>query len=115
MHSQAEMQQYSDSDGSGTSPTCASPTIGAQRIQNATAWLQQNNLKGFTGEICTGSNAACITAIQGALCEMQQSGVWLGALWWAAGPWWGDYFTSIEPPSGIALSNIYPQAILPFA
>lgn len=102
------MHQYLDSDGSGTSPTCVSSTIGAERLQAATQWLQQNNLKGFLGEIGTGSNgehsviyrvarvelicfvlAACITAVQGALCEMQQSGVWLGALWWAAGPWWG--------------------------
>ena len=104
------MHQYLDSDGSGTSPTCVSSTIGAERLQAATQWLQQNNLKGFLGEIGAGSNggcnpayagrvvcsclicftaAACISAIQGALCEMQQSGVWLGALWWAAGPWWG--------------------------
>ena len=89
-----EMHQYLDSDGSGTSPTCVSSTIGAERLQNATAWLQQNNLKGFLGEIGAGSNAACITAIQGALCEMQQSGVWLGALWWAADPWWGDVSVS---------------------
>ena len=105
------MHQYLDSDGSGTSPTCVSSTIGAERLANATQWLQDNNLRGFLGEIGAGSNGAaavsfsinvennanllvhedvCITAIQGALCEMQQSGVWLGALWWAAGPWWGD-------------------------
>lgn len=50
------MHQYLDSDGSGTSPTCVSPTIGAERLQAATQWLQQNNLKGFLGEIGTGSN-----------------------------------------------------------
>ncbi|GJE85681.1 glycoside hydrolase family 5 protein [Phanerochaete sordida] len=109
-----EMHQYLDSDGSGTSPTCVSPTIGAERVQAATQWLQQNNLKGFLGEIGAGSNADCISAIQGALCEMQQSGVWLGALWWAAGPWWGTYFQSIEPPSGAAIPSILPQALEPF-
>ncbi len=62
---------------------------------------------------------------------MQQSGVWLGALWWAAGPWWGtvsnsslyeytveliipQYFQSIEPPSGAAVPQILPQALVPF-
>ena len=84
------MHQYLDSDGSGTSETCVSSTIGAERLQAATQWLQANNLKGLLGEIGAGSNAACISAVQGALCEMQQSSVWLGALWWAAGPWWGD-------------------------
>lgn len=53
-----EMHQYLDSDGSGTSPTCVSPTIGAERLQDATQWLQQNNLKGFLGEIGAGSNGA---------------------------------------------------------
>lgn len=88
------MHQYLDSDGSGTSPTCVSSTIGAERLQVATEWLQQTGLKGFLGELGAGSNADCITAIQGALCSMQTSGVWLGMLWWAAGPWWGDVSTS---------------------
>lgn len=109
-----EMHQYLDSDGSGTSATCVSSTIGAERLAAATSWLQANNLKGFLGEIGAGSNADCISAVQGALCSMQQSGVWLGALWWAAGPWWGDYYQSIEPPSGPAIAQILPQALEPF-
>jgi len=108
------MHQYLDSDGSGTSGTCVSSTIGAERLQAATQWLQQNNLKGFLGEMGGGNNDVCISAVQGALCAMQQSGVWLGMTWWAAGPWWGDYFTSIEPPSGPAVTGILPQALKPF-
>ncbi|PAV16406.1 endoglucanase [Pyrrhoderma noxium] len=109
-----EMHQYLDSDGSGTSGTCVSSTIGAERIADATTWLQNNGLKGFLGEIGAGSNDACISAVQGALCAMQQSGVWIGALWWAAGPWWGTYFQSIEPPNGPAIADILPQALIPF-
>lgn len=110
-----EMHQYLDSDGSGTNATCVSSTIGASRIADATAWLQANNLKGFLGEIGAGSNAPCISAVSGALCAMQQSGVWIGASWWAAGPWWpSDYFTGIEPPSGLAISEILPQALMPY-
>lgn len=109
-----EMHQYLDSDGSGTSGTCVSSTIGAERIADATTWLQNNGLKGFLGEIGAGSNADCISAVQGALCAMQQSGVWIGALWWAAGPWWGNYFQSIEPPNGPAIAEILPQALMPF-
>ncbi|KAJ3476134.1 hypothetical protein NLI96_g11376 [Meripilus lineatus] len=109
-----QMHQYLDSDGSGTSATCVSSTIGAERLQAATQWLQQNNLKGFLGEIGAGSNSACISAVQGALCSMQQSGVWIGALWWAAGPWWGTYFQSIEPPSGPSVAQVLPQALMPF-
>lgn len=89
----SDMHQYLDSDSSGTSPTCVSSTIGAERLEQATAWLKANNLKGFLGEIGAGSNAPCISAVQGALCSMQQSGAWIGALWWAGGPWWGDVHT----------------------
>ncbi|PVF96643.1 putative cellulase precursor [Serendipita vermifera] len=110
-----EMHQYLDSDGSGTSPTCVSSTIGVERLQAATAWLKANNLKGFLGEIGAGSNDACIAAVKGALCYLQQQGgTWIGALWWAAGPWWGDYFQSIEPPSGASISRVLPEALLPF-
>ncbi|KAH8112648.1 glycoside hydrolase [Phellopilus nigrolimitatus] len=109
-----KMHQYLDSDGSGTSATCVSPTIGAERIANATSWLHDNSLKGFLGEIGAGPNADCISAIQGAICAMQQSGVWIGTLWWAAGPWWGTYYQSIEPPNGPAIAEILPQALEPF-
>lgn len=72
------MHQYLDSDGSGTSATCVSSTIGSERLASATTWLQQNNLKGFLGEIGAGNNTQCIQAVQGALCSMQQSGAWIG-------------------------------------
>ncbi|KAJ8694700.1 hypothetical protein PTI98_007352 [Pleurotus ostreatus] len=109
-----EMHQYLDTDGSGTSPTCVSPTVGAERLQAATAWLQQTDFKGFLGELGAGSNDDCISAVKGALQYMQESGVWIGALWWAAGPWWGNYFQSIEPPNGASIPRILPEALLPF-
>ena len=72
------MHQYLDSDGSGTSPVCVSKTIGADRIAEATRWLKERNLKGFLGEMGAGSNPDCIEAVRGALCHLQQSGVWIG-------------------------------------
>jgi len=109
-----EMHQYLDSDGSGTSADCVSPTIGAERLANATVWLRERGIKGFLGEMGAGSNSDCIDAVFGALCSMQQTDVWLGMLWWAAGPWWGSYFQSIEPPSGPAVADVLPQALMPF-
>jgi len=109
-----QMHQYLESDGSGTSATCVNATIGANRLAVATQWLEQNGLKGYLGEMGAGSNSACISAVYGALCSMQQSNVWLGMSWWAAGPWWGTYFQSIEPPSGLAIPSVLPQALQPF-
>ena len=49
-----EVHQYMDSDSSGTSESCVSTTIGAERLQEFTAWLRQHNLKGFLGEFSAG-------------------------------------------------------------
>lgn len=98
-----EMHQYLDSDASGTSDTCVSTTIGAERVADATSWLQANNKKGIIGEFAGGANTVCETAVTGMLDTLaSNSDVWMGALWWGAGPWWGDYIYSIEPPSGVA-------------
>ncbi|RDW85863.1 hypothetical protein BP5796_04188 [Coleophoma crateriformis] len=97
-----EMHQYLDSDGSGTSGTCVSSTIGAERLAAATTWLRENNKIGVLGEFAGGANTVCETAVTGMLDFIKaNSDVWMGALWWAAGPWWGStYFSSMEPATG---------------
>ncbi|KAL9624960.1 MAG: hypothetical protein Q9160_001007 [Pyrenula sp. 1 TL-2023] len=99
-----EMHQYLDSDGSGTSATCSSSTIGAERLASATTWLRANGKKGVLGEFAGGPNSVCMSAVQGLLQHVQaNSDVWQGALWWAAGPWWGTTtWSSFEPSSGQA-------------
>ncbi|CAI7579355.1 unnamed protein product [Penicillium palitans] len=102
-----EMHQYLDSDGSGTSETCVSTTIGKERVTDATQWLKDNNKVGIIGEFAGGVNDNCKTAITGMLDYLgDNSDVWLGALWWGAGPWWGDYIFSMEPPSGTAYTGM---------
>ncbi|KAL5365174.1 glycoside hydrolase superfamily [Aspergillus floccosus] len=104
-----EMHQYLDSDGSGTSETCVSATIGKERVQSATQWLKDNNKKGFLGEFAGGVNQQCETAVEGLLAYMAQNAdVWMGAEWWAAGPWWGDYMYSLEPTDGAAYDAYMP-------
>jgi endoglucanase len=44
-----------------------------------------------------------------------ESTPWIGASWWAAGPWWGNYIYSAEPGTGPAATTIFPQAWVPFA
>ena len=107
-----EMHQYLDQDGSGTSPDCVSPTIGAERIADATQWLRDNGKKGFIGEYAGGNNPTCQSAVQGMLATMAQNAdVWTGATWWAAGPWWGSYMFSLEPPDSVAYVNMLPLIV----
>jgi endoglucanase len=104
-----EMHQYLDSDSSGTSETCVSSTIGKERLESATAWLQSNNKKGFIGEFAGGVNSNCQAAVEGMLSYMSEnSDVWMGAEWWSAGPWWGSYMYSLEPSEGPAYSTYLP-------
>ncbi|RDW69037.1 glycoside hydrolase family 5 protein [Aspergillus mulundensis] len=102
-----EMHQYLDSDGSGTSETCVSSTIGAERVSSATQWLKENGKLGVLGEFAGGDNEQCRTAITGMLDDLKENAdVWLGALWWSAGPWWGDYMYSMEPTGGVAYQGM---------
>lgn len=110
-----EMHQYLDSDGSGTSEICVSSTIGQERVVAATQWLKDNGKKAL-GEFAGGANSVCQGAVTGMLDYLPaNSDVWLGASWWSAGPWWGDYMYSFEPPSGVGytyymslLKNYFP-------
>ncbi|RDW71740.1 hypothetical protein BP5796_07774 [Coleophoma crateriformis] len=113
-----EMHLYLDSDNSGTSTTCYTSTVGVDRIVGATQWLRNNGKLGVLGEFAGGNNDVCLTAVKGLLQHMKDnSDVWLGALWWAAGPWWGDYIYSFEPPSGIGYTyyDATLKAFLPTA
>jgi len=93
-----EVHQYMDSDSSGTSATCVSGTVGADRLKDFTAWLQQNGLRGFLGELGAASNPTCLTALDNMLSHIDANKAqWIGWTYWAAGPWWGSYMFSIEP------------------
>ena len=104
-----EMHQYLDEDGSGTHESCVSETIGSERVQGATEWLRENGKVGIIGEFAGADNDVCQAAVEGMLEYMaQNTDVWMGAIWWAAGPWWADYMFSIEPPSGVSVSRYLP-------
>lgn len=108
-----EVHQYLDADSSGTSTTCVSTTIGAERLTAFTAWLKTNGRRGFLGEIGGGRNATCYAALGVALSHLDANrDVWIGFSYWAAGPWWGSYEFSLEPTSGVdapQLASIIPH------
>lgn len=104
-----EMHQYLDEDGSGTNEDCVSETIGAERVADATEWLRSNGKVGIIGEFAGAANDVCEAAVSGMLDSLaEDSDVWLGAIWWAAGPWWADYMFSIEVPDGVAVEPYLP-------
>lgn len=91
-----QMHQYLDSDGSGTNTACVSATIGKERLVAATKWLRDNKKLGLIGEFAGANNDVCKAAVKDMLAYMNaNTDVWTGALWWAAGPWWGSYMVSL--------------------
>ncbi|OAL47104.1 endoglucanase precursor [Pyrenochaeta sp. DS3sAY3a] len=105
-----QMHQYLDTDGSGTSANCVSATIFRERLVAATKWLKDNKKQGVIGEFAAGANTQCIAALKDGLAYLgQNSDVWWGAIWWAAGPWWADYMYNMEPTTGPAWTGVLPQ------
>lgn len=94
--------QYLDSDGSGTSTTCVSESVGVGRIRDITDWARSHQIRLFLGEFAGGANAVCEAAVTSMLTYIRQnSDVWVGWTWWAGGPWLGSYYYSVEPESGV--------------
>lgn len=93
-----EVHQYFDSNASGSSDSCITSSIGAAQFGTFTNWLRANGKKGFVGEFATGTSATCLADLDAALTYLDQnSDVYLGWTYWAAGPLWGSSWYSIEP------------------
>lgn len=93
-----EVHMYLDSDSSGTSQVCVSPTIGSERLQFITGWMRSRGFRALLGEIGIPFNTTCNLAMTDMLSYMQANAdVWVGWTWWVAGPWWIGNPLSIEP------------------
>lgn len=93
-----EVHQYFDSDGSGSSATAVSSTIGSERIDAFTQWARQNRVRGLLGEFGAANNPTMLSALGDVASYMQKnSDVWAGWTYWSGGPFWGAYIYSIEP------------------
>ena len=112
-----DVHQYLDNDGSGTSTqigTNANPNntnIGVERLTAFTNWLKTNDRRGFLGEFAV-ANSRIGSGTSGGQPRIgdetlvnllnyvhSNDDVWLGWAWWAAGPWWGEYMFTLEPPN----------------
>ena len=96
-----ELHMYFDAGSGGAQPDVVSPTIGVERITDATKWAEATGNKLFLGEFGVSGDSAGLAALSNTLTYMDQhSDVWQGATYWAAGPAWGNNFMSIEPTGG---------------
>ena len=99
-----EAHLYFDDNSSGTHASCVSATIGVERLQPFTHWLDEHKKLGFIGEFGAGKSDVCLNALSAVAGAMQaRQDIYLGWTYWAAGPWWpDDYFTLLEPKGGEA-------------
>lgn len=97
-----EVHQYFDRDFTGTHAECQSSNIGIVTLRPFTQWARKHGKRAFLGEFGAGSDSGCLEALDQVLKFMNEnSDVWLGWTYWAAGPWWPkDYYTDIEPLDG---------------
>jgi endoglucanase len=92
-----EVHQYLDPDSSGTKPEVV-PGAGASRLSAFTAWARANGARAFLGEFGFAATPQALAEGAALIRHMKQnSDVWIGGAYWAAGQWWGDYMFSIEP------------------
>ncbi len=105
-----ELHVYFDASSGGTDPAAASPTIGVERITDATKWAEATGNRLFLGEFGASQQSTSLAALSNMLTYMDQhSGAWQGGTEWAAGPWWGDDMYSIEPTGGPGNYTDKPQ------
>jgi endoglucanase len=101
-HYAFEVHQYLDPDGSGTHTVVSSPTIGVEKLKAFTAWCRLHKKRAFLGEFAVPATPEGQAALEPMLTNMEQnSDVWLGYTWWAAGALWGDYMFTLEPKDGV--------------
>lgn len=92
-----EVHQYVDADNSGTHPE-AVPGAGAERLQAFTRWARAHHAHGFLGEFGFAGTPEAMREGADLLASMKANrDVWRGWTYWAAGPWWGEYYFSVEP------------------
>ena len=97
-----EVHQYLDADSSGTHPTCEGSTAAVEAIAGVTTWLKRNHKRGFLGEFGASADKDCMSGLTEIYATMtDNSDVWLGWSYWAAGEWWpADEPFNVQPRKG---------------
>lgn len=99
-----EVHNYFDAKNSGTGPT-VSDTKGIENLIEITAWAERTGHRLFMGEFGSEGTPLDLRALDNTLAYMDDHPVWMGATYWAGGPWIGNYRYSIEPNAKDANGN----------
>lgn len=93
--------EYFDSDNSGThSSPCPDPQLGVQRLQPFLSFLSQNNAKGLLTEYGSPVTSCWLTTLDNFMTALNTNSNIIGGTYWSGGPFWGNYFMSVEPSGG---------------
>lgn len=95
-----EVHQYADRNYSGTGKTCVAVGDLTPMFDAISQWARANGQKLFLAEFGTPADPSCLAALDAMLAKTQDTQVWGGWTYWAAGKWWGAYPLSIEPRNG---------------
>jgi len=96
-----EVHQYFDQDFTGTHAECRDPTSVRATLAGFTNWARERHKRGFLGEFGVGPDQNCLTLLEELLKFMEEnSDVWVGWTYWAAGPFAKNYFTNLEHSDG---------------
>jgi Ca2+-binding RTX toxin-like protein len=107
-----EVHSYFDAKNSGTGPI-VSEDKGINNLLDITNWAEQTGHKLFLGEFGVEPTNLGLRALDDMLAYMDEHPVWMGAAYWAGGPWIGDYRFSIEPNTWDANGNPIDRAQMP--
>lgn len=93
--------EYFDEDKSGTyKSACTDKQIGVTRAQPFLDWLQKNNKIGMFTEYGIPADPCWEQTLTYFMQAIYTNPNIIGGVYWAAGPFWGDYPLSIEPVNG---------------
>ena len=90
--------EYFDEDKSGAyKSSCSDTNIGVERAQPFLDWLNKNNKIGMFTEYGIPQDTCWQTTLNNFMQTIYTNPNIIGGVYWAAGPYWGDYSLSIEP------------------
>lgn len=101
-HYAFEFHQYMDVDYSGKHATCEKADEVRDALVKLSGWLRENGRRGFLGEFGGSSDPGCVKGIAGLTGVVaDNSDVWIGWTYWAAGDWWpAEEPLNIQPRPG---------------